>query len=103
MRKVNMSYHAKIERIDRLAACVEHIGIGEIVLEIERYGAVEQFMDNGLVLIINPATNTLITGYMATIKQMYAMFMENGYTKIPDRIYKTVRTNSKKYAFLYDM
>jgi hypothetical protein len=103
MRKFNMTYHAQIERIDRLAACIENIGVGEVVLEVERYGAVEQLTDTGLLLVINPTTNALITGYMVTIKQMYAMFMDSGYTKIPDRIYKTVRTNSKKYAFLYKM
>ena len=54
MMKFEMTYHAQVERLDRLVACIEHIGVGEVVREVERFGAVERLTDTGLVLIVNP-------------------------------------------------
>ena len=103
MMKFEMTYHAKEDRLDRLAACIEHLGVGEVILEVERFGAMERLTSTGIVLIVNAETNTLITGYAATIKQMYGMYKTCGYERVPDRIYKQVVRNSKKYAFLYKM
>ena len=103
MMKFEMTTHAKVDRLDRLAACIEHLGVGEVVLEVERFDAVERLTSTGLILIVNAQTNTLITGYAATINQMCGMYKSCGYNRVPDRIYKQVVKNSKKYAFLYRM
>lgn len=100
MMKFKMTYHAQVERLDRLVACIEHIGVGEIVREVERDGAVERLTDTGLLLIVNPTTNVLITGYAVTPKQLSGIY--NG-QRIPQYLYKKVQTNAKKYAFLYKM
>jgi hypothetical protein len=100
MMKFEMTYHASVERIDRLTACIEYIGVGEVVKEIEKDGAVERLMDTGLLLVVNPKTNTLITGYAVTVKQVCGIY--NG-QRVPPALYKRVQTNAKKYAFLYKM
>lgn len=100
MMKFEMTYHAQVERLDRLVACIEHIGVGEVVREVERFGAVERLTDTGLVLIVNPATNVLITGYAATVKQLCGIYEGQ---RVPQYLYKRVQTNAKKYAFLYKM
>lgn len=100
MMKFKMTYHAQVERIDRLVACIEYIGVGEVVREIKRDGAVEQLTDTGLLLVVNPTTNVLITGYAVTPKQLSGIY--NG-QRIPHYLYKKVQTNAKKYAFLYEM
>ena len=33
MIKTKMTMHAKTDRLDRLAACVRYLGVGEIILE----------------------------------------------------------------------
>ena len=100
MMKFEMTYHAQVERIDRLSACITHIGVGEVVREVKRHGAVERLTDTGLVLIVNPQTNTLITGYAATVKQLCGIYQGQ---RVPQYLYKKVQTNTKKYAFLYKM
>ena len=34
---VEMTYHAREERIDRLAKCVEILGLGKIIIQAKRY------------------------------------------------------------------
>ena len=63
MMKFKMTYHAQVERIDRLVACVQHIGVGEVIKEMPgRNGRTELLTDTGLLLVVHSATNTLITG-----------------------------------------
>ena len=100
MMKFEMTYHAQVERIDRLVACIEHIGVGEVVKEIQRDTTVERLTNTGLLLVVNPNTNTLITGYAVTVKQICGIY--NG-QRVPPALYKRVQTNAKKYAFLYKM
>ena len=49
--KVKMSRHAIEDRFDRLAACIERLGVGEVVLENERFGAIQKLTSTGLCLI----------------------------------------------------
>lgn len=100
--KVKMSRHAIEDRLDRLVACVEHLGVGEVVLENERFGAIQKLTSTGLCLIYGEG-DVLITGYMCTIRQCSAMYGANGYKKIPEKIYKKVVRNQKEYRFLLDM
>ena len=100
--KVKMSRHAVEDRLDRLVACVEHLGVGEVVLTTERYGATQKLTSTGLCLICGENT-LLITGYMCSIDQCKAMYGDSGYDKIPEKIYKTVVRNQKQYKFLLKM
>ena len=100
--RVRMTRHAAEDRLDRLVACIEHLGIGEVVLENERFGAIQKLTSTGLCLIYGEK-DTLITGYMCTIQQCSAMYGANGYAKIPDKVYKTVVRNQKQYKFLLEI
>lgn len=100
--KVKMTRHVVEDRLDRLAACVEHLGIGEIILENERFGAIQKLTSTGLCLVFGD-DNELITGYMCTIQQCSAMYFANGRERIPEKIYKTVVRNQKEYKFLLNM
>ena len=100
--KVKMTRHAVEDRLDRLAACIEHLGVGEVVLENRHYGAIQKLTSTGLCLVCGE-DGILITGYMCEIRQCSAMYHANGYEKIPEGIYKTVVRNQKKYRFLLDM
>lgn len=100
--KVKMSRHAIEDRLDRLVACVEHLGVGDVVLVTEHYGAIQKLTSTGLCLVCG-ADDTLITGYMATIQQCSAMYLTKGYERVPERVYRTVVRNQKEYKFLLKM
>lgn len=100
--KVKMTRHASEDRLDRLVACIQHLGVGEIVLENEHYGAIQKLTSTGLCLVCGK-DDLLITGYMCTIQQCSAMYIANGYERVPEKIYKTVTRNQKQYKFLLDM
>lgn len=101
--KTKMTLHAKTDRLDRLAACVEHLGIGEVVLETINKGARFRLTSTGLCLIYATNEEKLITGYMCPINRCVAMYSACGYERVPAGIFKTVTRNNKKYAFLLDM
>lgn len=101
--KTRMTFHARVERLDRLAACVEHLGIGEVVLETINNDVRFRLTSTGLCLIYAAKEETLITGYMCPVGRCIAMYNSCGYERVPAGVFKTVTRNSKKYAFLLDM
>ena len=101
--KTKMTFHARAERLDRLAACVEHLGIGEVVLEAVHNGVRFRLTSTGLCLIYATDEETLITGYMCPVNRCVAMYSACGYERVPAGVFKTVTRNSKKYAFLLNM
>ena len=86
MIKFEMTHHASVDRLDRLVACVQYLGMSEFVLEQPdpRY----------------PNTVRCLTGFMATPKQVCAMYKGQ---RVPQALYNTVVRNNKKFAFLAEM
>ena len=103
MIKTEMSYHAKHDRLERLAACIEKLGCGDYVLEVSYKNTLHRLTSTGLVLVFGADREILITGYMATISKCTAMYKKNGYAKIPQEIKRVVIRNEKLYSFLLDM
>lgn len=101
--KTKMTFHAQVERLDRLAACVEYLGIGEVALEAVHNGVRFRLTSTGLCLVYAVNEETLITGYMCTVNRCIAMYSACGYKRVPVGIFKTVTRNNKKYAFLLSM
>ena len=101
--KTKMTFHAQVERLDRLAACVEYLGIGEVALEAVYNGVRFRLTTTGLCLVYAVDEETLITGYMCPVNRCIAMYNACGYKRVPVCIFKTVTRNNKKYAFLLDM
>lgn len=101
--KTKMTFHAQVERLDRLAACIERLGVGEVALEAVHDGVRFRLTSTGLCLIYAADEETLITGYMCTVKRCVAMYSASGYERVPAGIFKTVTRNNKKYAFLLNM
>lgn len=103
MIRTKMSHHAKTDRLERLTACLENIGCGEVILETTHQNARYRLTSTGLILVYNLTEEVLITGYMATISKCTAMYHSSGYQKVPQAIKKTVVRNQKLYGFLLDM
>lgn len=102
MMKIEMTYHASVERLDRLAACVQYLGMNEIVKEQldtkHNRNAVRKLTDTGIILVV-AEDGKLITGYMATVAQV-ASFYDS---KTPSYMMNRVKKNVQKYKFLLKM
>lgn len=102
MIRMEMTYHASVERLDRLAACVEHLGMSHFVYEAPdpKYpDTIRCLTSTGIIVIKSATSNTLITGWMATPKQVAAMF--NGHA--PKKLFARIIKNNERFAFLATM
>ena len=100
---IQMTHHAKEERLDRLAECVTVLGMGKIVVQARdsRYpGTVRQLTATGIMLVFEEDTDKLITGYMATVAQMYCIYRQANIEYIPPKIYNRVHKNNSKFSYL---
>lgn len=96
LRKCGWSNHCRIDRADRMVLILTTIGLGEIIAEKEdfqNHNTIRCFTDTGLIVVINPETNTIITVFISTINQMTEYFEGN----VPLYIRKAVVSNSKKF------
>lgn len=103
---VEMTYHAREERIDRLVECVEHLGMGKFVVEARdsRYpGTIRRMTATGIILVYDEKTDRLVTGYMATASQLYLIYQQARISYIPKKIYNRVHKNNELYAFLNEI
>lgn len=103
IRVIRMTRHAQVERCDRLAACLTDLGLGEYVLELTSRGRITRLTSTGLCLIFAPDGETLITGYMCSVKRVVAMYSSMGYKRVPQSIFNTVMGNNKKYPYLNEL
>lgn len=101
--KVTMTYHARVERLDRLAACVEYLGMGDIVLEVAFNNRRFKLTSTGICLVCDLHEDILITGYMCPVERCRAMYHAGGYDRVPPAIYHRVRRNCERYRFLSEM
>lgn len=102
---IQMTCHAKKERLERLAECVTVLGMGKIVVQAKdsRYpGTVRQLTATGIVLVFDEKSNRLITGYMATVAQMYMIYRQANVEKIPSKLYQRIHKNNDKFGYLHD-
>ena len=98
-----MTYHARIERADRLAACIEHLGLDDIVLEVILHKNMFRLTNTGIIFVYDVTGEVLITGYMATMKKTTMLYRSQGYERIPQNIYNRVVKINKRYKFLLEL
>lgn len=104
--RMELTYHAREERLDRLASAVECLGMSKIIFEApdRRYkDSVRCLTSTGIIFVKNERTGKLITGFMATIPQVMALYMKNGYKRVPPKIYARVQKNNERFSFLLDL
>lgn len=104
--KVELTYHAKVERIDRLTALIINLELGEIIFEApdeRNEGSVRCLTSTGIILVKSIHTGAIITGYMATMDQLHAMYYSMNQREIPRDILRRVKRNATHYNFLYSI
>lgn len=104
MLKFKMTEHA-LARSPRLVECMTTIGLGEVILTASNYTrhSKRYLTSTGVILVVSADEETLITGYMGNMGQVVSIYRENGYDKVPDRMYKMVKKNIVKYSYLLEM
>lgn len=103
MTSYRMTYHARVERIDRITALLTEVGYNEFILEVKQSGRTLRLTDTGIIFIFDKAGETLITGYLGQRLKVSSLYKQAGYTETPQKVWKTVIRNEKKYSFLYNI
>lgn len=103
---MNMTYHCRVERKNRVQNIIDNIGIGQVVRE-KYVRTPEQIMrgeagsytcitDTGITIIKTEDKLQIITMYVTTYRELVAMF--NGQKNIPAYLHKKVDRNQSFYT-----
>lgn len=100
---MTLSYHAKVERAERLAMLEQVLGFTSIVLEVEyeKEDTKHCLTSSGIVIIKNLYTDLVVTAYMANLKQCYKLYRDAGKAQIAPRMYKRVKKNAERHSELF--
>lgn len=94
-----LTYHASVERLERLLYINLNIGIGEEVCRSRgRHGNTEILTSTGVVLVLGE-NDIVITGFIAHMNKAIGLWRhsERGNTPLPRDIYKTILKNETAY------
>lgn len=93
---MEMSYHCRVERKDRVQHIIDTIGLGQVVKEQftrERYICIT---DTGVTIIKSADKTKVITMYVTTYRELVAVY--GGQKKIPPYLKKKVDRNQTFYT-----
>lgn len=103
---MNMTYHCKIQRRNRVQHIIDDIGLGQIVREKyirtqaqianNEQGTYTCITDTGITLIKTEDKKTVITMYVTTYRELVAIF--GGERNIPKYLHKRVDRNQSYYT-----
>lgn len=100
---MEMTYHVKVERAERVKHIVEDIGIGQIIKEkYIGYGIGGQagryicITDTGITIIKTEDKLKIITMYVTTQRELVSVY--GGQKKVPAFLRKKVDHNQSKYT-----
>lgn len=74
VNSLTFSYHAQVERADRIAIIDNHIGWGQIVKEVYFNGCYHCVTDTGLVLVVDDTRRIIITLYIMDRRKLHQMY-----------------------------
>ena len=93
MTREKLTYHAREERVERIARILMTIGIGNVVIEKEMTDrAIGQLTDTGVLIIRNKKDNAIVTMYVCDMNK--ATWMFEG--QLPRGLKNTIRKNHAK-------
>lgn len=105
--KTSFSPHVTNDRENRWIGCATRIGWTEFVLEIKdtahHNGTTKYLTDTGIIIIRDTASGRVVTGYMATLAQVKAMYSAIGRDRMPEAMYKRVMRNNKVHKDLLEI
>lgn len=96
----NLTAHVITEREKRFQFIQDTIGFGEPCFTCKKArdkdgDAIATLTDTGVIVIQEEVTETIITAYIATVKQAYALYYTaKGTTKMPSDLWKQINYNN---------
>ena len=93
---MEMTYHAKVERIDRRMMIEQRIGIGNVIRESYHNHAYNCITDTGIVIIKDEKKEKIITMYVATRRNLMAIY--GGLKKVPPYLIRKVDHNQSLFT-----
>ena len=101
--KTNMTYHARYDRKNRIEYILDTVGLGEPVCEWtykdERHnGPVTKILTDTGVIILKNNKNKIITTWIGSTQQAKAVYVGASggkATKMPQKLYTTIKDNQK--------
>lgn len=88
---MEMTYHCKVERANRIQNIIERIGLGQIVKEKFTRSCYTCITDTGVTIVKDETKTKIITMYVTTYRELVAMY--EGTKKIPPYLKKKVDRN----------
>lgn len=97
------SYHAQVERADRLAQLEEVLGFTKIVLEVEVVEEEKRYCltSSGILIVKNLHRDYVVTAFMANIDQCYRLYRMAGKAQMSPKMYKRVIKNCERHKELF--
>ena len=97
-----LSYHAQYERANRFALLEERLGFTKIVMEYEKpeEDIRECLTSSGILIIKRASEDFIITAWMASINDCYALSKLVGKSQVPPKLYKRVKKNQERHPEL---
>ena len=94
-----LSYHAQVERAERIVYLMTEIGLGEELLTIVDNGKRVRMFDTGVVLVLSLDEDVVVTGYLASMEKAIAMWCRCYNTDaIPQHILRPIIKANFKHA-----
>ena len=97
------TYHAQVERADRLAKLEEVLGFTSIALEVVSVEEHKRFCvtSSGILIIKDLHYDIVVTAYMIDVDHLYHLCMKAGKKQMPPKLYKRVCKNMERHRDLY--
>lgn len=92
-----LSYHAEVERAERLQKLENVLGFTSVVLEVCHSEKRYCLTSSGIIIIKDIAKDYVVTAMMATIDQCYRLYRLAGKSQISPKIYKRVKKNQERH------
>ena len=97
------TYHAEVERKNRMAMLEETLGftnpVLEVVIQERRY-----FLTSSGIIIVKPMTRDIvITAFMATYDQGYRLYQLAGKKEVSPKMRKRLLKNEKRHSELFSI
>ena len=99
---MEMTYHCKVERAERIQKIIALIGLGQVVREkyyrqsnLAGHGKYVCITDTGITIVKSEDKQKVITMYVTTYRELVAIY--GGEKKIPPYLRKKVDRNQTKY------
>lgn len=93
---MEMTYHARVQRANRVQHIMDDIGLGQVVKEKFMNGCYTCITDTGITLIKTADKLTIITMYVTTYHELVKVY--DGPKRIPTFLRKRVDRNQSKYT-----